>query len=101
ARSWRSRYAATSSATACRISAAIGPPWRSRAPPLGTRVSLSRPERLPGLASPEGLVSRRGELLDVVDDPLHADRHLGRVRVVPDRRQVHEDVRGGSVGGGL
>jgi len=42
-------------------------------------------------------VGGRRELLDVVDDPLHPHRHLGRVGIVAHGRQVHEDVRGGSV----
>ena len=42
-------------------------------------VRPSRPERLAGLAAGRRLVAGRRELLDVVDDPLHAHRLLGHV----------------------
>src|SRR3954469_7198216 len=88
----RRRYAATSSLTACRISAAIGPPSSSRAPPRGTAISASRGNGIPRLAAPDGGVNGRSELLDRIDEAHHARGRLADIRLVVDRRKVDQDV---------
>src|SRR4051812_19628632 len=103
-RSFRSWKPATSSLTAWRISVAIGPPWSSRAPPRGTRVTPSCRRRLHGLtgfAAPDPLVDVFCQLVDPLEHLRHLGSRLGRVGGVVDRRQVDQDVGRGAAGGRL
>src|SRR5689334_18493938 len=86
-------YAATSSLTAWRISAAIGPPCSRRAPPRGTALSGSSGQRIPALAVADRRVGRSGLLLDAVEQAHDPSGRLAFPRLVPDGRQVDEHVR--------
>ncbi len=102
-RPWVARKRATSSATAVRISSAIGPPSRRRAVPGSVTRQPPAGGGSGGRASPRPTASRassasRATSWSSVD---HALGHLAFERRVPDRRQVHEDVGRGAVGGRL
>ena len=93
---------ATSSATARRISSAIGPPSRRRA--RGGRPGQGRSDggdRLARFAVGDELAGLGRQALDLVEQLVDARGHLVLVVGIADRRQVDQDVGRGTAGSRL
>src|SRR6185295_18343422 len=97
ARPWAVVNDWTSSATAVRISAAIGAPSSRRAPLASTRSSGGRwrGQRVAPFTPADDLTGLLGQAFDLVEEVVHADRHLVLERRVADRWQVDHHVGGG------